>query len=63
MVLDVVTQLLGIDGHDVKPFRSGDAALVWLGTTDEPLDILITDLGLPERSGWEVAAAARQLRP
>jgi len=29
----------------------------------EPADLFFTDLGMPEMSGWDVARAARALRP
>ncbi|WP_425272910.1 response regulator [Phytopseudomonas punonensis] len=31
--------------------------------SDEPIDLLMTDIGLPGMSGQELAVAARQLRP
>jgi DNA-binding response OmpR family regulator len=39
----------------------GAAAVTLL--SDHVFDLLLTDLGMPEMSGWDVAREARRLRP
>ncbi|MGI4814355.1 MAG: PAS domain S-box protein [Janthinobacterium lividum] len=48
-------------GHSVLEAADGHAAISTLSTA--PIDVLITDLGLPGMSGQELARRARQLRP
>ena len=43
--------------------RSGEAALAWLRTHDDPIDLLVTDQNMPGLSGVDVARAIRRLRP
>ncbi len=59
----VLRELLTTEGHQIHTFATGDAFLAWLAGMHEPLDLLLTDLGLPIRTGWEVAREARRLRP
>lgn len=60
--LRVVTQrALEQAGHIVQTFSAGPDALEHLSHTRA--DILLTDLGLPGMSGWEVAAAAQTTQP
>jgi CheY-like chemotaxis protein len=42
---------------------SGTAALVLLENRDTLIDLLMTDVGLPQMDGRELAARARALRP
>ncbi|MBI4504554.1 MAG: response regulator [Chloroflexi bacterium] len=60
-VRQTLVRLLEEDGHRVRSVASGAAALAALG--QEPLDLLITDLGMPGMSGYEVAEAVRQRWP
>jgi CheY-like chemotaxis protein len=48
-------------GHDVVTTTSGADALAWLKTQD--YDVLITDLGMPNVDGREVARTAKRLAP
>ncbi len=57
----VLADLLTRDGHQVVVTTSGEAGLERLG--EEPFDLVITDLGMPGISGWEVARLVKQLRP
>jgi len=53
--------LLRASGHNVLEAESGAAALRALET--EPVDLVFTDLGMPEVTGWDVARAAKARRP
>lgn len=52
-VLDIIEEVLAEYDHVVVAFTSAQAALVEL--KNQPFDLVITDLGMPEMSGWEVA--------
>ena len=56
-VLDTVGMLLRRDGHDVRAFRDPRAAVD--AVLAERPDVLLTDLGMPGLSGWDVAREAR----
>ncbi len=60
-VRDVLTTVLSSDGHSVVTCADGESAIaeLELGT----FDIVITDLGMPGLSGWDVARAVKQRRP
>ncbi|MEQ8348532.1 MAG: response regulator [Sneathiellaceae bacterium] len=47
-------------GHEVV--EAGDTAAALAALADGPIDILLTDIGLPDRPGNELAAEARQQR-
>lgn len=52
-VLDIVDEVLTELHHNVTPYTSAQQALKALKKS--PVDVVITDLGMPEMSGWEVA--------
>ena len=55
--------LLESDGHTVEAVRSIEEARMRLADLDAPLDVLVTDIGLPDGSGWDLVAFAREKRP
>jgi two-component system CheB/CheR fusion protein len=55
---DSLAMLLEIDGHEVRVAHGGRAALA-LAQAFRP-DVVLLDLGMPDLSGYEVAAALRQ---
>jgi GAF domain-containing protein/DNA-binding NarL/FixJ family response regulator/anti-sigma regulatory factor (Ser/Thr protein kinase) len=57
----VLADLLGRDGHQVVVATSGESGLE--RAAREAFDLVITDLGMPGISGWEVARLVKQLRP
>jgi PAS domain S-box-containing protein len=54
-VRETLAGLLRAAGHTVTEAASGPAGLALLGTI--PVDCVLTDLGMPEMTGWEVAKA------
>jgi PAS domain S-box-containing protein len=60
-VREILTSVLRSDGHAVVACPDGDRALAELGAS--PFDLVITDLGMPGLSGWDVARAVKELHP
>ena len=54
--------LLGAFGYRVHALRDAHGALQWL-RSKQHVDLLMSDIGLPEMDGRELVKAARQLRP
>ncbi len=50
-------------GYAVREFASGQAAIQYLSDTDEEVDIIITDLKMPNMDGLEFLAKAKEFRP
>jgi signal transduction histidine kinase/ActR/RegA family two-component response regulator len=61
IILDVVTEALGDAGHRVDSFKHGADAIEALGRKD--YDVVITDLGMPDVTGWDVARSAKMHEP
>jgi signal transduction histidine kinase len=61
-VRNVLASLLAVLGHTVRQAAGGREALAWL-EAGAPVDLVLTDLGMPEMTGWEVARAIQALRP
>jgi PAS domain S-box-containing protein len=57
----LLQSFLELQGHDVRTATSGAMALTLLA--ERSFDLLLTDLGMPEMSGWDVAREAQRLRP
>ena len=59
--------LLETDGHTVKAVSTLKAALARLSPDEEgdgsPYDVMLTDIGLPDGSGWDLVTAARDQWP
>ncbi len=47
-------------GHEVRIAKSMDSALQAL--TDEPAELLISDIGLPDGDGWQLMHRIRELK-
>lgn len=62
MIRELAVEALTERGHDVLQAADGEAALGFI-ESDTPLDLLITDVGLPGLDGRQLAATARELRP
>jgi signal transduction histidine kinase len=61
MVLNVISRLLSIRGHNVTKASSGQEALTYFDKSS--FDIVITDQGMPEMSGRELAFQIRKEQP
>ncbi len=60
-VLEALQGMLRQLGHDVTTTNSGAEVIDRIGV--EPIDVLITDLGMPGMDGREMAKAAKHLSP
>jgi signal transduction histidine kinase len=61
---EFMTALLQTDGHIVTPVGSVKEALDLLESPQgEEFQVLVTDIGLPDASGWELIPQARARRP
>jgi CheY-like chemotaxis protein len=58
---ETTTELLALLGHTVLP--AGDAAAALALLEDDAVDVMLTDISLPDLSGEVLAARARALRP
>ncbi|MFH1681094.1 MAG: ATP-binding protein [Candidatus Eisenbacteria bacterium] len=61
-IVEVVTRILEAQGSQVIVCPGGRQAVDRLGR-GERCDLVVTDLGMPEVSGWDVARVARGLLP
>ena len=60
---EFMQSLLESDGHTVEAVRTVDEGRARLAEVDRPLDVLVTDIGLPDGSGWDLVAFGREIRP
>jgi DNA-binding response OmpR family regulator len=60
-IVSMLARVCTASGHDVAPYTSSPAALIHLATT--PVDLLITDMRMPEPDGVTVIREARRLQP
>jgi PAS domain S-box-containing protein len=61
---EFMTAMLETDGHKVTSAASVKEALERLKSAEgAEFDILVTDIGLPDASGWDLIPLARELRP
>ena len=61
MVREATASLLREVGHLVVDAHGGAAGVARLD--EGPVDLVLTDLGMPEVTGWDVARAARARNP
>ncbi|MEO6525773.1 MAG: PAS domain-containing protein [Gemmatimonadaceae bacterium] len=60
---EFMQSLLESDGHVVESARNVEEGRARLSNLAEPLDVLVTDIGLPDGSGWDLVAYGRECRP
>lgn len=61
MFADVLVEMLSECGHAVCVARSGPEALEQF--REDQFDLVFTDLGMPEMSGWQVAREIKGIQP
>jgi CheY-like chemotaxis protein len=57
-ILLMFEEILDLEGHRVRTFEDGKPAISEF--RDRPADLVISDLGMPEMTGWQVAQKIRQ---
>ena len=62
-VRTIATRILSSQGYSVLSARHGKDALELAANHDGPIDLLLTDLVMPEMDGYTLAARLRELRP
>jgi len=60
-IVEIVKDVLSAEGHEVATALNGHAGLSTAGSGG--FDVVFTDLGMPDMTGWEVAERVRQLSP
>jgi DNA-binding response OmpR family regulator len=60
-VVNMLSRVCSFEGHEIAPFTSSAAALIHLATT--PVELLITDMHMPDPDGVTVVNEARRLQP
>ena len=60
-VLRATEAMLRAEGHSVTKCLGGKEGISAL--SEQPYDLVITDLGMPEMNGWEVAAKVKAISP
>lgn len=61
IILEVVSEALDDAGHHVDSFKQGADAIDAIGRNT--YDVIITDLGMPGVTGWDVARTAKMHEP
>ena len=60
-VRQTLSALLRAAGHQVSEYDEGTKGLAHLG--EHSVDLVVTDLGMPEMSGWDVTRAVKAAHP
>jgi PAS domain S-box-containing protein len=60
---EFVQALLETDGHEVQVAASVNQAISMLESAAEPFGVMVTDIGLPDGSGWDLVEFARKSWP
>ncbi len=60
-IRQVMNELLTLAGYAVATAEDAETALTRI--EKETIELLITDLGLPQMDGWDLAVAARRYQP
>jgi two-component system cell cycle sensor histidine kinase/response regulator CckA len=62
-IVDIVTRVLANDGYELLTAASGADALAVAAACGRPIDLLLTDLHMPEMSGRGLATELRRTQP
>jgi signal transduction histidine kinase/DNA-binding response OmpR family regulator len=62
IVRTTLVDILAAQGHEVVAASDGRRALALLAA-GEPVDLVLTDLGMPDMTGWDLARAVTRQRP
>lgn len=62
-VRTMVTRILSNNGYRVAQFSNAREALAYFDSTSDPIDLLLTDIMMPEVTGDQLAEAVRSGRP
>ncbi|MDR3554202.1 MAG: response regulator [Syntrophobacteraceae bacterium] len=60
-ILNLLRDMLRLKGHQVVALSDGEKALKMIDSTN--FDLVLTDLGMPVISGWEIARHAKAKKP
>lgn len=60
-IREIFQDMLSLDGHNIRTAGGGVEALALFDR--EPFDVVITDLGMPGMSGWDIARAVKERNP
>jgi len=60
-IRSILNDILTLDGHQVTEAESGQKAVEYFNS--EKFDVVVTDLGMPGMSGWEVAKFVKEKEP
>ncbi len=55
----MLEEVLSLEGHRSRTFEDGASAIA--DFRERPADLVITDLGMPEVTGWQVAKLIRDV--
>jgi len=61
LVRETLREIIQILGYEAEMAGDGPSALDIV--EQQPFDVVITDLGMPRMSGWQVAERVKQLTP
>ena len=59
LVLDLIRRILTEAGYETLTCAGGVAALEFVAERTAPIDVLLTDLKMPDVDGWTVASAVK----
>ncbi len=63
MLRDLARRILQMHGYEVLEARNGAEALKLAKQYHASIDLLLTDMVMPQLSGWELASRLKRLRP
>jgi PAS domain S-box-containing protein len=58
----ILGRMLDYMGHEAVTFNDPEKAIQYLQQNPDKIDVVITDLGMPKMTGWDVANAVNKIR-